>query len=167
MRSEATCLFLSHLFNSCDKNKMDSSRRLPPDVFPALQFGSEQLNPRLRRTSGREPSRSRAPAGGAVGGRAPTLRLFTSGRGDNRLRVASWCDARRENAICMPHSHLPATKIDPLCPLYLLTHSHLTHTHTLSLGFLSVCVCVLKWTPSRHLKGIYAEPGLRVFPVTV
>lgn len=74
----------------------------------------------------------------------PLLMSFMSMLSDNHLLVSSWCDARRGNAICMPCSHLPATKIDPLCPLYLLTDSHLcTHTRSGVLAsFEGPCVCV-------------------------
>lgn len=94
----------------------------------------------------------------------PALMLFMSMLSDNHFLVPSWCDARRENAICMPHSHLAATELIR-CALFICLPIHTyvhTHTHTLKCvlaSFSGVCVrvCVfLKWTPSRHLKGIYA-----------
>lgn len=80
-----------------------------------------------------------------VGAAVRTALMFMSMLSDNHLLVPSWCDARRENAICMPHSHLPATKlIHYALFICLLIHTYVcTHTK-LCLGSLRgpVCVCV-------------------------
>lgn len=59
--------------------------------------------------------------------------LFASMLSDNRVRVPAWSDARWENAICMPHSHLPATKLIHYALFICLPiHTYVcTHTHTL------------------------------------
>lgn len=61
--------------------------------------------------------------------------------------LPSWCDARQENAICMPHSHLPATKLIHyalfIClPLHTYVCTHKTGSWLPSSACGCVCVFV-------------------------
>ena len=87
---------------------------------------------------------------------------------DGRLLAASWCNARRGNAICMPRSHLPATKlIHYALFICLQIHTYARAHAELRLGSLQaaarvfVCACfkVDALSPSKRDLCIVGSPS--------